>query len=134
MTSAEFRARRVWPLPEQPGHWRNRGDVRAATGGVRQWVFWEDRARLAFAGRYHEGSPLHVEVSPTFLCNFACPWCSCRSAQEEWSETDVFDHPRSSPLMVMRWSRIDAVVDHLAEHDVEIMNQSSRVGIRERQP
>ncbi|MGH3426854.1 MAG: radical SAM protein, partial [Mycobacteriales bacterium] len=73
------------------------------------------------AGRYHEVLPLHVEVSPTFLCNFACPWCSCRSAREEWSDTDVFHHPRSSPLTVMRRSRIDAVIDHLAEHRVEIM-------------
>ncbi len=76
---------------------------------------------MVLAGRYHEVLPLHVEVSPTFLCNFACPWCSCRSAREEWSETDVFNHPRASPLTVMRQSRINAVVDHLAEHGVEIM-------------
>lgn len=121
VTPAEFRGRRAWPLPEQPGRWGDRETFEQQRVESGQWVFWEDRARLVLAGRYHEVLPLHVEVSPTFLCNFACPWCSCRSAREEWSETDVFNHPRSSPLTVMRRSRIDAVVDHLAEHDVEIM-------------
>jgi len=37
-----------------------------------QWVFWQDRVGLVLAGRYQEVLPLHVEVSPTFLCNFAC--------------------------------------------------------------
>lgn len=113
--------RAAWPLPEQPGRWGDRAEFARQRAESGQWVFWQDRVRLVLAGRYHEVLPLHVEVSPTFLCNFACPWCSCRSAREEWSEADVFNHPRASPLTVMRQHRINSVVDHLAEHGVEIM-------------
>lgn len=110
-----------WPLPEQLGCWGTRDQFERQRPEGGQWVFWEDRVALALAGRYHEVLPLHVEVSPTYLCNFACPWCSCRSAREEWAETDVFSHPRATAQTVMRRPRLDAVVDHLAEHNVEIM-------------
>jgi pyruvate-formate lyase-activating enzyme len=115
------RNRSRWPLPEQVATWGDQAqfmDQRAESG---QWVFWEERLNLVLNGHYHNVLPLHVEVSPTYLCNFACPWCSCRSAREEWSEQDVFAHPRSSPLTVMRQPRLEAVVDHLADHGVEIM-------------
>lgn len=110
-----------WPLPECVGRWGTEAEFRRQRPEAGQWVFWRDRFDLVLAGRYHDVIPLHVEVSPTFLCNFACPWCSCRSAREEWSEDDVFRHPRSTPLTVMRKPRLDLVVDHLAEHDVEVM-------------
>jgi len=112
---------RGWPLPEDLGSWGSEAEFAAQRAEAGQWVFWEDRVELALAGRYHEVLPLHVEVSPTYLCNFACPWCSCRSAREEWSEDDVFHHPRATPLTVMRKPRLEAVIDHLAEHKVEIM-------------
>ncbi|HET9895969.1 MAG TPA: radical SAM protein [Streptosporangiaceae bacterium] len=113
--------RRGWPLPEDLGSWGSEAEFTAQRPEAGQWVFWEDRVELALAGRYHEVLPLHVEVSPTYLCNFACPWCSCRSARGEWAEDDVFHHPRATPLTVMRKPRLEAVIDHLAEHNVEIM-------------
>jgi radical SAM protein with 4Fe4S-binding SPASM domain len=103
------------------GRWGTPEDFARQRTESGQWVFWRDRVELVLAGRYHDVMPLHVEVSPTFLCNFACPWCSCRSAREEWAEDDVFHHPRSTPLTVMRRPRIGAVVEHLAEHNIEIM-------------
>lgn len=112
----------LWPLPEQLGAWGSYEEFAAQRPESGQWVFWGDRVQLAMEGRYAEVAPLHVEVSPTYLCNFACPWCSCRSARGEWSEDgDVFRHPRASPLTVMRRPRLEAVIDHLAEHEVEIM-------------
>ncbi|MGH3550814.1 MAG: hypothetical protein ACRDQU_22365 [Pseudonocardiaceae bacterium] len=71
---AEIRKRSAWPLPEQPGRWGNWEAFSRQRVESGQWVFWEDRVRLVLAGRYHEVMPLHVEVSPTFLGNFACPW------------------------------------------------------------
>jgi MoaA/NifB/PqqE/SkfB family radical SAM enzyme len=114
--------RTSWPLPETLGMWGTREQYARQRPEAGQWVFWEDRVDLALQGRYAEVVPLHIEVSPTYLCNFACPWCSCRSARGEWLEDgDVFHHPRATPLTVMRRPRLDAVVDHLAEHRVEIM-------------
>lgn len=111
-----------WPLPERLGVWGTREEFERQRPESGQWVFWEDRVELVMAGRYAEVAPLHVEVSPTYLCNFACPWCSCRSARGEWVEDgDVFHHPRATPLTVMRRPRLESVVDHLAEHRVEIM-------------
>lgn len=111
-----------WPLPERLGAWGTRAEFERQRPESGQWVFWEDRVDLVMAGRYDEVAPLHVEVSPTYLCNFACPWCSCRSARGEWAEDgDVFRHPRATPLTVMRRPRLESVVDHLAEHRVEIM-------------
>jgi len=111
-----------WPLPDQLGAWGTREEFERQRPESGQWVFWEDRVALVMAGRYAEVAPLHVEVSPTYLCNFACPWCSCRSARGEWAEDgDVFHHPRATPLTVMRRPRLESVVDHLAEHRVEIM-------------
>jgi radical SAM protein with 4Fe4S-binding SPASM domain len=109
------------PLPEVVGAWGTREVFERQRPESGQWVFWEDRTEQVLRGEYDRVLPLHVEVSPTYLCNFACPWCSCRGAREEWGEENVFTHPRSSPLTVMRRPRLDAVVDHLAEHDVEIM-------------
>ncbi|MGH4016936.1 MAG: SPASM domain-containing protein [Pseudonocardiaceae bacterium] len=78
-----------WPLPEQVGRWGSAAEFSRQRAEAGQWVFWRDRFDLVLAGRYHEVIPLHVELSPTFLCNFACPWCSCRSAREERSRTLV---------------------------------------------
>ena len=113
--------RKLWPLPQTVAGWGTRADFAMQRVESGQWVFWHDRMELVLAGRYHEVLPLHVEVSPTYLCNFACPWCSCRSARAEWSEEDVFSHPRATPLTVMRRPRLEAVVDHLAEHRIEVM-------------
>lgn len=121
MAAGNSTGRTRWPLPESVAAWGTEEEFHRQRAEAGQWVFWEDRAELVLAGRYTDVTPLHVEVSPTYLCNFACPWCSCRSAREEWSEDDVFNHPRATPLTVMRRSRLESVVDHLAEHDVEIM-------------
>lgn len=121
VTGDERAERRHWPLPEDVACWGAYSEFERQRPESGQWVFWENRTELALAGRYHEVLPLHVEVSPTYLCNFACPWCSCRSAREEWSEEDVFHHPRATPLTVMRRPRIESVIDHLADHGVEIM-------------
>ncbi|MDF5756216.1 radical SAM protein [Spongiactinospora sp. TRM90649] len=115
------RARTRWPLPDRVAAYGDEERFRAARLEAGQWVFWEDRVELVLQGRYDEVRPLHVELSPTYLCNFACPWCSCRSAREDWSEADVFNHPRATPLTVMRENRIDHVLDHLAEDKVGIM-------------
>lgn len=110
-----------WPLPESVGAWGTRRQFDAQRPESGQWVFWPDRVEAVLAGMYTNVLPLHVEVSPTYLCNFSCPWCSTRSAREEWSGEDVFSHPRASNLTVMRAGRLDAVVDHLADHGVEVM-------------
>jgi sulfatase maturation enzyme AslB (radical SAM superfamily) len=110
-----------WPLPQRVAAYGSAEEFQQARKESGQWVFWEGRVELVLQGRYDEVLPLHVELSPTYLCNFACPWCSCRSAREEWSDTDVFNHPRASPMTVMRQEKIDRVLTHLAEHEIGIM-------------
>lgn len=114
-------ARTLWPLPQRVATYVDEKTFRLARKEAGQWVFWEDRVELVLQGRYDEVKPLHIELSPTYLCNFACPWCSCRSAREDWSETDVFSHPRATPKTVMRENKIDHILSHLGEHQVGIM-------------
>jgi sulfatase maturation enzyme AslB (radical SAM superfamily) len=113
--------RAKWPLPQRVAAYGSAEEFRRARMESGQWVFWKDRVELVLQGRYDEVLPLHVELSPTYLCNFACPWCSCRSAREEWSDTDVFNHPRASPMTVMRQEKIDHILAHLAEYAIGIM-------------
>lgn len=112
--------RTLYPLPDSVCEYAPKHvfDQRRVESG--QWVFWHDRVELVLAGRYHEVKPLHVELSPTYLCNFACPWCSCRTAREDWSDEDVFNHPHATDSTVMNGARINRVVDHLAEHEIGI--------------
>ncbi|MEU6034129.1 radical SAM protein [Actinomadura sp. NPDC047616] len=110
-----------WPLPHRVAAYGDEEQFRRARKEAGQWVFWEDRVELVLAGQYDAVKPLHVELSPTYLCNFSCPWCSCRSAREDWSDTDVFSHPRATPLTVMRENKIDHVLDHLAPDRIGIM-------------
>jgi MoaA/NifB/PqqE/SkfB family radical SAM enzyme len=110
----------LYPLPDRPGAYGDRAAFEASRHESGQWVFWGDRVELVLAGRYDEVKPLHVELSPTYLCNFSCPWCSCRSAREVWSDEDVFHHPEATPGTVMSCERLDAVVDRLAEHKIAI--------------
>ncbi|MDH6624410.1 sulfatase maturation enzyme AslB (radical SAM superfamily) [Streptomyces sp. LBL] len=120
-TTGSTRTRTRWPLPDQVATWGDLEAFRASRVESGQWVFWEDRADLVLQARYDDVKPLHIELSPTYLCNFACPWCSCRSAREDWSDDDVFNHPRATPMTVMRKDKLDHVLTHLAEDQVGIM-------------
>jgi sulfatase maturation enzyme AslB (radical SAM superfamily) len=113
--------RERYPLPDAVASYGTSEQFDRARKESGQWVFWEDRVALVLEGRYEEVKPLHVELSPTYLCNFACPWCSCRSAREEWSEQDVFHHPRATPLTVMRQPLLETVIARLAEERIGIM-------------
>ena len=110
----------TYPLPDRPGAYGDRGEFEAARPESGQWVFWEDRAKLVLEGRYDEVKPLHVELSPTYLCNFSCPWCSCRAAREVWSDEDVFKHPEATPGTVMNCQQLNDTVDRMAEHRIGI--------------
>jgi sulfatase maturation enzyme AslB (radical SAM superfamily) len=110
-----------WPLPDQVASYGTAEEFARARKEAGQWVFWSDRVQHVLEGRYDEVKPLHIELSPTYLCNFACPWCSCRSAREEWSDADVFNHPRATPMTVMRDAKLDRVLTHLAAERVGIM-------------
>ena len=112
---------RRFPLPDRVGEYGDRRAFEQCRKESGQWVFWEDRVELVLAGRYDEVRPLHIELSPTYLCNFACPWCSCRAAREDWSDEDVFHHPLATPRTVMAWEKIDRVLRHLAADRVAIM-------------
>jgi MoaA/NifB/PqqE/SkfB family radical SAM enzyme len=113
--------RKLWPLPDRVAAYGDLADFQHRREQSGQWVFWEDRAELILQGLYDQVKPLHVELSPTYLCNFACPWCSCRTAREDWSQTDVFNHPRSTPLTVMRENKINKILQHLADDKIGIM-------------
>jgi MoaA/NifB/PqqE/SkfB family radical SAM enzyme len=110
-----------WPLPDRVAAYGDRDEFECSRKEAGQWVFWEDRVQLVLDGRYDEVRPLHVELSPTYLCNFACPWCSCRSAREEWSDADVFNHPRATPLTVIRDAKLDRVLANLATYKTGVM-------------
>lgn len=110
----------TYPLPDRPGAYGDREAFEAARAESGQWVFWEDRVNLVLEGRYDEVKPLHVELSPTYLCNFSCPWCSCRTAREVWSDQDVFKHPEATPGTVMGCEQLNDTVDRLADHRIAI--------------
>lgn len=110
----------LYPLPHTVGQWGKEEDFKCSRPEDGQWVFWEDRVHLVLEGNYDAVRPLHVELSPTFLCNFSCPWCSCRGAREDWSDIDIFNHPDQSDGTVMTLERLMAVVETLGRHKVDI--------------
>ena len=109
-----------FPLPGSPGHYGSYEEFENSRKEDGQWVFWEDRVELILEGRYNELKPLHVELSPTYLCNFSCPWCSCRSAREDWCGEDVFNHPHASENTIMSEEKIDSILINLAKHNISI--------------
>jgi len=109
-----------YPLPDRVGSYGSKEQYQAAGEHLGQWVLWKDRVDLVLAGRYDEVMPLHVELSPTYLCNFACPWCSCRTAREDWSDEDVFNHPNATDSTVMAKEKLDRILSNLAQHRVGI--------------
>lgn len=110
----------MFPLPSNVGSYGTREAFDRSRWEDGQWVFWEDRVELVLEGRYDEVTPLHVELSPTYLCNFACPWCSCRSAREEWSDVDVFHRPDATDTTVAPIARLDRIIDELAHARIDI--------------
>lgn len=110
----------LYPLPDEVCGYGVEARFRRARKESGQWVFWEDRVELVLAGRYDEVKPLHVELSPTYLCNFACPWCSCRTAREDWTDEDVFNHPDATEATVMGRQKLQRVLEHLAEYRIGI--------------
>ena len=111
-----------YPLPDVVGAYGTEEQFMQSRKESGQWVHWLDRVELILAGHYDEVRPLHVELSPTFICNFACPWCSCRKAREEWVDgVDVFSYPEATPETVMCWDRLQQVIDALASDNIGIM-------------
>lgn len=110
----------AFPLPDKVAAWGDEAAFARCRPEDGQWVFWEDRVAHVLAGDYHKVRPLHVELSPTYLCNFACPWCSCRSARQDWSDIDVFNRPDASPGTVMSDAVLMRTVDHLIEAGIDI--------------
>ncbi|MBC6478984.1 MAG: radical SAM protein [Hormoscilla sp. GM7CHS1pb] len=110
----------LYPLPNQVCGYGNYAEFSSARKESGQWVFWEDRVELILEGRYEEVKPLHVELSPTYLCNFACPWCSCRTAREDWSYEDVFNHPHATESTVMSEKKLHQILDNLAAYKIGI--------------
>ena len=111
-----------YPLPEVVGAYGTYEEFTQSRKESGQWVHWRDRVKLILEGQYDEVKPLHVELSPTFICNFACPWCSCRKAREEWVDgVDVFSYPEATSETVMCWDRMRQVIDTLVADDIGIM-------------
>lgn len=110
------------PLPELVGTWGSAADFQGQRIEAGQWVFYDKQVQQVLAGEYEQVHPLHVELSPTYRCNFSCPWCSCRSARKQLiSGDDASSSATASPKAVMRQHTLNAVVDHLAEAGTEIM-------------
>jgi MoaA/NifB/PqqE/SkfB family radical SAM enzyme len=118
--TADGLGRRLYPIPDEVCRYGEFGEFERSRKESGQWVFWNDRADLVLAGRYHDVKPLHVELSPTYLCNFACPWCSCRTAREDWSDEDVFNHPNATESTVMRNPSLQSILEHLAAYGIGI--------------
>lgn len=109
-----------FPIPDKVGVWGAYDEFKSVRPEDGQWVFWEDRVKLVLEGKYDKVKPLHVELSPTYLCNFACPWCSCRSARQDWSDIDIFNRPDSSDGTVMPRSRLRKIIDELIKSNTDI--------------
>lgn len=45
------------------------------------WVHNPSLVGHILSGNYTDITPLHVELCSTYLCNFNCPWCSCRKSR-----------------------------------------------------
>lgn len=53
---------------------------KAQRHSVATWVHNKEFVDKIITGEYDKITPLHIEVCSTYLCNFNCPWCSCRSS------------------------------------------------------
>jgi sulfatase maturation enzyme AslB (radical SAM superfamily) len=111
---------KLYPLPSKVCSYGSYAEFSSTRKESGQWIFWEDRVELILAGRYEEVKPLHVELSPTYLCNFACPWCSCRTAREDWSDEDVFNHPHATESTVMSEKKLHQILENLAVYKIGI--------------
>ena len=109
-----------YPLPSVVGGYGSKDQFERERVENGQWVFWEERVEAIIKGDYCSVKPLHLELSPTYLCNFACPWCSCRSAREEWSDVDIFNRPDSSAKTVSSEEKLLNIVKELAKENVDI--------------
>ena len=95
-----------FPLTERVCGYGSLLDFQNSRKETGQWVFWKEQVELVLSGRYDAITPLHVELSPTYLCNFACSWCSCRSAKDKWVTCDAHDGVVPAPKVIMPWEYI----------------------------
>lgn len=47
------------------------------------WVHDTERVKQILNGEYYSIFPFHIEVCSTYVCNFNCPWCSCRESMQK---------------------------------------------------
>lgn len=50
---------------------------------VAGWVHNSMLVDAILKGDYYNIMPLHIELCSTYICNFNCPWCSCRKSRFE---------------------------------------------------
>lgn len=111
----------LFPHPEKVGVYVKQEEFSKHRLEGAQWVHWRDRVNLIIDGRYDDVKPLHVELSPTWVCNFACSWCNMRSARQEWTDSgDVFHRPIFTDETTASLELLKHVIDHLADDEVGI--------------
>jgi radical SAM protein with 4Fe4S-binding SPASM domain len=110
---------KMYPLPHTVGLYGDKEDFYSSRIECGQWVFWENQVRSILAGDYNDVKPLHVELSPSYLCNFSCSWCSCRSTRSDWWGVDVFTKPNSNSI-VMGNDKLITILEHLKEYNIGI--------------
>lgn len=105
-----------YPLPQSVGEYGTFKEFSENRIEQTQWVHWEDRVEQILNGDYHSVKPLHVELSPTYICNFACPWCSCKLARQDWlgEGMDVFNHPLANEKTIMCKQKLFHIITELS--------------------
>lgn len=105
-----------YPIPDKVGEYGTFEEFYEKRIEQAQWVHWEDRVELILSGDYYSVKPLHVELSPTYICNFACPWCSCKLARQDWlgEGMDVFNHPLANEKTIMCKEKLFHIISELS--------------------
>lgn len=75
---------------------------------VAQWVHIPNVVDNILKGEYRNIKPFHIEISPTYECNFYCAWCNCSKSRE------------SSHYRQMRSEELIKIVDICAMNDIGI--------------
>lgn len=73
------------------------------------WVHDAERVNQILNGTYYSIYPFHIEVCSTYVCNFNCPWCSCRESMK-----------KEEKRRTMSKEELIRIIDQCKKHNVGI--------------
>jgi len=72
-----------------------------------QWVHFKQNVDKILEGKYFDVMPLHVELSPTYSCNFSCSWCNHTATKKNTVESNFEIDFSSLERIINQFSLLD---------------------------